>query len=202
MTVKTHIVGRGESIRDIARQYGVSATDIKRWNQLRRGKVKEGDELKIEVFERVSPENVKVVAASQLAQVSPQELRDAAVKDDSSAKETAPATAATSSKGASQKPKASTKSTPAQTKPAQTKAAQAKTQKAAAPAKAASTTYTVRKGDTLGKIAAKYGTTVAALQSANGMGKSTNLQIGKTLKIPAKSAAPAKKSTSSKKRRK
>ena len=200
MTVKTHIVGRGESIRDIARQYGVSATDIKRWNQLRRGKVKEGDELKIEVFERVSPENVKVVAASQLAQVSPQELRDAAVKDD--AKETAPATAATSSKGASQKPKASTKSTPVQTKPAQTKAAQAKTQKAAAPAKAASTTYTVRKGDTLGKIAAKYGTTVAALQSANGMGKSTNLQIGKTLKIPAKSAAPAKKSTSSKKRRK
>ena len=197
MTVKTHIVGRGESIRDIARQYGVSATDIKRWNQLRRGKVKEGDELKIEVFERVSPENVKVVAASQLAQVSPQELRDAAVKDDSSVKETAPATAATSSKGASQKPKASTKSTPAQTK-----AAQAKTQKAAAPAKAASTTYTVRKGDTLGKIAAKYGTTVAALQSANGMGKSTNLQIGKTLKIPAKSAAPAKKSTSSKKRRK
>ena len=202
MTVKTHIVGRGESIRDIARQYGVSATDIKRWNQLRRGKVKEGDELKIEVFERVSPENVKVVAASQLAQVSPQELRDAAVKDDSSVKETAPATAATSSKGASQKPKASTKSTPAQTKPAQTKAAQAKTQKAAAPAKAASTTYTVRKGDTLGKIAAKYGTTVAALQSANGMGKSTNLQIGKTLKIPAKSAAPAKKSTSAKKRRK
>lgn len=197
MTVKTHIVGRGESIRDIARQYGVSATDIKRWNQLRRGKVKEGDELKIEVFERVSPENVKVVAASQLAQVSPQELRDAAVKDDSSAKETAPATAATSSKGASQKPKASTKSTPAQTK-----TAQAKTQKAAAPAKAASTTYTVRKGDTLGKIAAKYGTTVAALQSANGMGKSTNLQIGKTLKIPAKSAAPAKKSTSAKKRRK
>ena len=202
MTVKTHIVGRGESIRDIARQYGVSATDIKRWNQLRRGKVKEGDELKIEVFERVSPENVKVVAASRLAQVSPQELRDAAVKDDSSVKETAPATAATSSKGASQKPKVSTKSTPAQTKPAQTKAAQAKTQKAAAPAKAASTTYTVRKGDTLGKIAAKYGTTVAALQSANGMGKSTNLQIGKTLKIPAKSAAPAKKSTSSKKRRK
>ncbi len=202
MTVKTHIVGRGESIRDIARQYGVSATDIKRWNQLRRGKVKEGDELKIEVFERVSPENVKVVAASRLAQVSPQELRDAAVKDDSSVKETAPATAATSSKGASQKPKVSTKSTPAQTKPAQTKAAQAKTQKAAAPAKPASTTYTVRKGDTLGKIAAKYGTTVAALQSANGMGKSTNLQIGKTLKIPAKSAAPAKKSTSSKKRRK
>ena len=32
MVVKTHVVTRGESIRDIARQYGVSATDIKRWN--------------------------------------------------------------------------------------------------------------------------------------------------------------------------
>lgn len=47
MVVKTHTVSRGESLRDIARQYGVSATDIKRWNKLRRGKVKEGDELKI-----------------------------------------------------------------------------------------------------------------------------------------------------------
>lgn len=190
MTVKTHIVGRGESIRDIARQYGVSATDIKRWNQLRRGKVKEGDELKIEVYERVSPDNVKVVAASQLAQVTPQELRDAAVKEDASAA----TSAASVAKTGNQKPKAAQKPAPAQAK---------STQKAAAPAKPAiATTYTVRKGDTLGKIAAQYGTTVAALQSANGMGKSTNLQIGKTLKIPAKTAAPAKKSTTpSRKRR-
>ncbi len=49
---KTHIVGRGENLRDIAKKYGVSATDVKRWNNLRRGKVKEGDELTIEVYER------------------------------------------------------------------------------------------------------------------------------------------------------
>ncbi|MDE6685095.1 MAG: transglycosylase SLT domain-containing protein, partial [Duncaniella sp.] len=40
---KTHVVTRGENIRDIAKMYAVSATDIKRWNKLRRGKVKEGD---------------------------------------------------------------------------------------------------------------------------------------------------------------
>lgn len=177
MTVKTHTVSRGESIRDIARQYGVSATDIKRWNHLRRGKVKEGDVLKIEVFERVSPENVKVVEAPELAQVSPQELREAAAEQ--------PAPAAETNVGANE-----VRETPAAKKAApapKTKAAPAK----AAPKPAASkpTIHKIKNGDTLGAIARKYGTTVAAIQAANGMGKSTNLRAGKTLKIPQKQAA-------------
>lgn len=49
--VKTHTVARGENLRDIARRYGVSATDIKHWNNLRRGKVKEGDQLTIKTYE-------------------------------------------------------------------------------------------------------------------------------------------------------
>ncbi|MCM1338002.1 MAG: LysM peptidoglycan-binding domain-containing protein [Candidatus Amulumruptor caecigallinarius] len=48
---KVHTVARGENLRDIARRYGVSATDIKHWNNLRRGKVKEGDQLVIETYE-------------------------------------------------------------------------------------------------------------------------------------------------------
>ncbi|MDE6051738.1 MAG: transglycosylase SLT domain-containing protein, partial [Paramuribaculum sp.] len=48
----SHTVGRGESLRDIAKHYGVSSTDIKRWNNLRRGKVKEGDVIKIQVYKR------------------------------------------------------------------------------------------------------------------------------------------------------
>lgn len=52
-TVKQiHKVSRGESLREIAKHYGVSSTDIKRWNNLRRGKVKEGDELEIYVVKR------------------------------------------------------------------------------------------------------------------------------------------------------
>lgn len=47
-----HKVSRGESLREIAKHYGVSSTDIKRWNNLRRGKVKEGDELVINVVKR------------------------------------------------------------------------------------------------------------------------------------------------------
>lgn len=48
----THTVGRGESLREIAKKYGVSATDLKRWNNLRRGKVKEGDVLTVKIYER------------------------------------------------------------------------------------------------------------------------------------------------------
>ncbi|WP_288717134.1 LysM peptidoglycan-binding domain-containing protein [uncultured Duncaniella sp.] len=179
MVVKTHVVTRGESIRDIARQYGVSATDIKRWNQLRRGKVKEGDKLKIEVFERVSPESVKVVAAPEVAQVSAETLRESAASSNaaapaatsaSAAKNAAPAKSASASKAAASKP----------------------APKAAATPKA--TRYKVRNGDTLEKIARKHGTTVAAIQLANGLGKSTNIRAGQSLKIPAKKATAKKRS--------
>lgn len=187
MVVKTHVVARGESIRDIARQYGVSATDIKRWNQLRRGKVKEGDKLKIEVFERVAPESVKVVTAPEVAQVSAETLRESAASSNAAS----PAATAAASASAA-KPAA-----PAKSASASKAAASKPAPKAAAAPKA--TTYKVRNGDTLEKIARKHGTTVAAIQSANGLGKSTNIRAGQSLKIPAKKAAA--KSTAKKRTR-
>ena len=60
----THVVGRGENIKDIAKKYDVSATDIKRWNKLRRGKVKEGDRLVIETRRMADPESVTAVAST------------------------------------------------------------------------------------------------------------------------------------------
>lgn len=191
MVVKTHVVTRGESIRDIARQYGVSATDIKRWNQLRRGKVKEGDRLKIEVFERVAPEGVKVVTAPEVAQVSAETLRE-------SASASAPKEESVSRTSAAKTTPAKTVETPKAT----TKAGTAKS-KAAAKTSAAKkpVSYKVRNGDTLEKIARRHGTTVAAIQSANGLGKSTNIRAGQTLKIPQKSTAKSTKKKSSRRRR-
>lgn len=61
---KTHLVKRGENLRSIARKYGVSATDIKRWNNLRRGKVKSGDVLAIEIVETVTPAVAKAADKS------------------------------------------------------------------------------------------------------------------------------------------
>ncbi len=50
-------------------------------------------------------------------------------------------------------------------------------------ASASGTTHTVRSGETLWGISRKYGVTVTALKSANGM-SSDVLSVGKTLRIP------------------
>lgn len=50
------------------------------------------------------------------------------------------------------------------------------------------TTYRVRKGDSLWKIAKRFATTTGAIQSVNGL-RTTRLQIGQTLKVPAGSSS-------------
>lgn len=59
----------------------------------------------------------------------------------------------------------------------------------------ATTSYTVKSGDTLTKIAKAHGTAVKAIEAANGL-STTKIKVGQKLKIPAKaeaavSAAPA-----------
>lgn len=175
--VKNHIVKRGENIRDIAKAYGVSATDIKRWNKLRRGKVKEGDNLTIEVVEHVTPDEVRVVPAQEVAAVfTPENATENATTSDT---ETATADEKPAAVKATKEPAKNT-SAPARENTQRTKAVQTQTHK-------------VKKGDTLDRIARQYGTTVAAIQAANGM-KPTNtrINIDQVLKIPAKSSAASK----------
>ena len=45
-------------------------------------------------------------------------------------------------------------------------------------------TYRVTSGDTLGRIAARHGTSIRAIQSANGMGNNTVIRIGQRLRVP------------------
>ncbi|MCF0172799.1 MAG: LysM peptidoglycan-binding domain-containing protein [Bacteroidales bacterium] len=56
--------------------------------------------------------------------------------------------------------------------------------------------HTVRKGETLGKIAAKYHTTVAKIKKDNGL-RSDNLAVGKKLRIYGKGASPSTSTASS-----
>lgn len=52
----------------------------------------------------------------------------------------------------------------------------------------ATTSYTVKGGDTLGKIAKRNGTTAKAIRAANGL-SSDKINVGQKLKIPGKGAA-------------
>ncbi|WP_158935125.1 peptidoglycan-binding protein, partial [Streptomyces capuensis] len=51
------------------------------------------------------------------------------------------------------------------------------------------TTYTVKKGDTLSEIAAEYKTTVAALVKLNSLKDPNKLTVGQKLKVPGKAPA-------------
>ena len=62
------------------------------------------------------------------------------------------------------------------------------TAKAAAPANA--TTYTVKSGDVLGKIAERHGCTVAQIKSWNGL-TSNNIKVGQKLIVSAPASKPA-----------
>jgi murein DD-endopeptidase MepM/ murein hydrolase activator NlpD len=63
---------------------------------------------------------------------------------------------------------------------------------AAPPAPApASTRYVVQRGDTLTRIAARYGITVGALAAANGIGETALIYVGQALAIPGATDQPA-----------
>jgi len=66
--------------------------------------------------------------------------------------------------------------------------------KSSAPAKASGDSHTVQPGDTLGKLASRYGTSVAAFKSVNNL-KSDTIRIGQKLAVPngksADKAAPS-----------
>ncbi len=67
----------------------------------------------------------------------------------------------------------------------------------AAPAPAAVVQHTVVKGETVSGIATRYGTTTAAIISANGLGANALIRIGQVLSVPgaAGAAAPAAPTT-------
>ncbi len=66
----------------------------------------------------------------------------------------------------------------------------------AAPAASAAQTYTVRPGDTLWAIAARYGISVNAIVRASGLDDADALQIGQQLVIPVDAPAPTRRTTS------
>ena len=60
----THTVRRGETLAEIATKYGVTVTDIKRWNHLKTSSVRRGTRLKIRVGDAAIPSPESLAADS------------------------------------------------------------------------------------------------------------------------------------------
>ncbi|MEZ5289648.1 MAG: lytic transglycosylase [Vicinamibacterales bacterium] len=59
-----------------------------------------------------------------------------------------------------------------------------------APPAAPTATHRVARGDTLGALARRYGTTVSALRAANGLGRRSTIRIGQPLRLPGTGDGP------------
>ncbi len=168
-TTVSHKVASGETLTSIAAKYGVQAADIRSANNLRRNAVRVGQVLTIN---NVAPD--KAAEAQQKAAANMLAAADAADE----------ATPQVEQKPQPQPKKES--AAPVASKNNSKNGSNAKSaQKKNSSKKAKSTTHTIKSGENLGRIAAKYGVTVDAIKKANGL-KSDAIRAGASLKIPAK----------------
>lgn len=163
--VKWHVVKRGETLAGIANKYGVTAAEIRKANKIGK-RVTKGQRLKINTYRRryLTPEATDSTAVSEPVDsiASRPVVADTVAVDSVTTPAVAPQQEKPKQSAAPTKPKSQTT---AQPKPKQT-------------------THKVVKGESLFRIATKYGTTVDAIKKENNL-KGDNIQPGQTLKIPA-----------------
>jgi len=178
--IKYYTVRKGDTLSKIAKRYGVTVASIRKLNKVGKS-VKRGKKLKIKTVERrykPAPE-----PGPQTNQDVSSDMNPAATDTLQARHETAahPADTVVRKDEPAVQPKAS-----AQKEIKKENAEKKQQPKAEKKSKKATTTsYTVRKGDTLGKIAKRHGVTVQQIKKANGM-KNDNIRAGQTIKIPAK----------------
>lgn len=155
---KTHVVRSGESISAVARKYGVTVNEIKKWNKLKSAKLKRGQRLK------VSPPYTAQVEQSVSSSGGNTEIKPA--------EESKTNTQATEEKTE----QASESATPTETSKTTTK--EKKTPGVS--------TYKVRPGDTLWKVAVSHGMTLSEIRKLNGFTSKTVLRTGMKIKVKTK----------------
>ena len=151
---KSHRVRSRETISQVARKYGVTTSQIKKWNGLRSNKLKKNQVLKIYVTQRVK----------------------VPVENNDRSKPTAPTT-----------PEPDNSATTAQPDNSSTEVDESTTDETEVvepkPEKTVAVKYhKVRRGETLGSIARRYGISVSQLKRWNGL-RSNTAKVGTTLKV-------------------
>lgn len=175
LVVKYHTVKRGESLSKIAKRYGVSVSNLKKWNRLRRSTIRRGARLKINTYKlvRVSrPDDNEEVASKNM-------------NGKANSKEIAKTThIENSSEDTLEKPLKGSLTSDSQEVAEAPKEKKSNKKKATQKRKPAYKYHTVRKGENLSKIAAKYnGVSVADIKKVNNM-SGTRIKAGQKLKIP------------------
>lgn len=195
--VRYHTVRRGETLSSIARKYGVSVAQIRKYNKVGKS-AKRGAKLKIVTTRRrykpaPAPQPADTMATAPQPEAAAADtvsaykpvLASDSIASDSIAVAEAPSETETVTAAFAAQPAGNNDSS--QTKTAAKSEKKSKKQSAAkaAPAKQQATTHTVRRGENLGKIARRYGVTIAQIKRANNMA-GDRIQAGQKLKIPAK----------------
>ncbi len=173
LVVKYHKVKRGENLASIARRYGVTVNQLKKWNGLKKNAIRKGQRLKIHTYQRVAkPKKVEseetMLAASEAPDTTKSNVEESVATDSVEAKSStvvAKETAKVDEKKEKKDKKKKDKKKEKKNKPKYR-------------------THKVRKGETLSSIAGKYkGVTVNDIRKANGISGS-KIRVGQKLKIP------------------
>ncbi|MCH5215848.1 MAG: transglycosylase SLT domain-containing protein [Muribaculaceae bacterium] len=204
LVVKTHIVKRGETLKSIANRYGVSTTSIKKTNKLKNNKIKSGQRLKINTYQRVKKPAVKQGVSKQTVDSESSGVAEQNQKTNSEVDTTSSITTvnaeisdSTSITNESIIEEGSGSEledlTTEETKPKKVTEAvkqENKTTTKTTTQKNNTPQYKIHKvvkGESLGKIARKYPrVTIDDITKANGIKRTDKIKIGQRLKIPVK----------------
>jgi LysM repeat protein len=177
LVVKYHKVAKGETLSKIARKYGVTVASIRKSNGMsRKKKVRRGQRLKINTYQRRYIKDEPAVATA--------EVEAAAVADSTAVERSLELGLENRADSLQQADQASQ----AQQIAAEQPKAKAQPQPKAKTKSPKTTRHKVRKGESLDKIAKRYGITLAALKAANPKVKSNKIQIGQTIIVPEKTS--------------
>ena len=174
---KTYVVKSGDTLGAIAIANGISVSQLKELNALKKDSIRVAQKLKVpatKVVTKTAKATAKKAAAPAKKAVEKKVETPAAAAPVAPAAETpAPAAAA---------PVAPAAETPAPT-PAETPAAPAAEAAPAAPA--ATATYVVQEGDDMTGVSIRWGVSAAAIRELNNLGENDQLKPGQVIKLPA-----------------
>lgn len=175
---KWHKVRRGETLAQVARRYGVTTRQIKRWNHMRSSKLQRGQKLKIVTRQ--------FVPAPPKAEEQNQPAENRVVKEQSPAlADTIMSARPTVEEPAGEVEEVIVEDEHDEDEETEAEAEEAETPQPKPQPAAAARSHKVVKGDTLYSLARRYGVTVDAIKKANNLADSS-LRIGQRLKIPKK----------------